>query len=147
MPWMYQPVSSWSVKNKYTPPPLEECRRDVTQATCAVVQDVKGGLRYPAKATTKSKLIRILGYVLMAAASFKRHASRVLVEVLQGDAGARVLGLPPQKYLDDALDYLLEDAQKNMSLNGTTELEAGEILREHEMFPPRRLKVVAGRGN
>jgi hypothetical protein len=83
----------------------------------------------------------------MAGASFQRHASRVPVEVLQGNAGTRVLVLPPWKYLDAALDYMLDDAQKNMSLNGTTELEAEEILREHEMFPPRQLKVVAGRGN
>jgi hypothetical protein len=69
------------------------------------------------------------------------------VEVLRDNAGNRVLGPPPWKYLDSTWDYLLEDAQKNISLSGTIELEAEEILREHEMFPPSQLKVVAGRGS
>ncbi len=42
--------------------------------------------------------------------------------------------------------YLVEDAQKNMSLDGTVSLEAKEILREHDVCPPRQIKVVTGRG-
>jgi hypothetical protein len=70
----------------------------------------------------------------------------VLVEILQINAKTKVLGLPPQKYLDAVLDHLLEEAQKNTSLDGTAGLEAEEIIREHEMFLPFKLKVLAGRG-
>jgi hypothetical protein len=40
-PWMYQPVESWPVKKDFTPPPVEECRKDVMQATCAVARVVR----------------------------------------------------------------------------------------------------------
>ncbi len=40
----------------------------------------------------------------------------------------------------------MEDAQKNMNLEGMASLEAEEIIREHEVGPPRRIKVVMARG-
>jgi hypothetical protein len=36
----------------------------------------------------------------------------------------------------------VEDAQKNMNLDGTASLEAEEIIREHDVCPPRRIKVI-----
>jgi hypothetical protein len=36
----------------------------------------------------------------------------------------------------------VEDAQKNMNLDGTSSLEAEEIIREHYVCPPRRIKVI-----
>jgi hypothetical protein len=44
------------------------------------------------------------------------------------------------------LDYLIEEAQRNMSLEGMASLEAEEVVREHEVGPPRRIKVVMARG-
>ncbi len=43
------------------------------------------------------------------------------------------------------LDYLLEDAQRNMSMDGTPGLGTEEIVKENGLFPPCRLRVVAGR--
>ena len=51
-------------------------------------------------------------------------------------------GPPPKCYLEAALDYLIEDAQRNMSLEGMASLEAEEVVREHEVGPPRRIKIV-----
>ena len=51
-PWMYQPVESWPVKKDFTPPPAEECRKDVTQATCAVARVVRERLAYPSRASS-----------------------------------------------------------------------------------------------
>jgi hypothetical protein len=77
LPWMYQPVEAWPVRKDFTPPPVEECRKDVTQATCAVARVMGGKLTYPSRATSRAKLVRIFGYVMMAAAAFKKQAGRV----------------------------------------------------------------------
>jgi hypothetical protein len=62
-------------------------------------------------------------------------------------AGSRMIpGPPPRCYLEATLDYLVEDAQRNMIKDGTASLEAEEIIREHTISPPRRIKVVMARG-
>ncbi len=55
-------------------------------------------------------------------------------------------GPPPKCYLEAALDYLVEDAQRNMNLEGMASLEAEEVIREHEVGPPHRIKVIMARG-
>jgi hypothetical protein len=146
LPWMYQPIETWSVRKDFTPPPAEECRKDVMQATCAVARLVKGKLTYPVRATSRAKLVRIFGYVMMAAAAFKKRAG-LMALVMAGAPGGRMVPSPPPKcYLEAALDYLVEDAQKNMITDGMASLEAEEIIREHTIGPPRRIKVVMARG-
>jgi hypothetical protein len=145
-PWMYQPVESWPVKKDFTPPPAEECRKDVTQATCAVARVVKERLAYPSRASSRAKLVRIFGYVMMAAAAFKRQPGRTVLVRAEASGGKVKPGPPPRCYLEAALDYLVEDAQRNMNPDGMASLEAEEIIREHEVGPPRRIKVVMARG-
>jgi hypothetical protein len=145
-PWMYQPVESWPVKKDFTPPPAEECRKDVTQATCAVARAVKERLTYPSRASSRAKLVRIFGYVMMAAAAFKRQPGRAALVRAEASGGKLKPGPPPRCYLEAALDYLVEDAQRNMNMEGMASLEAEEIIREHEVGPPRRIKVVMARG-
>jgi hypothetical protein len=142
---MYQPVENWPVKKDFTPPPIEECRKDVTQATCAVARMVGERLTYPSKASTRAKLVRIFGYVMMAVAAFKKQPGRIAL-IKTGTSGGKLKpGPPPRCYLEAALDYLVEDAQRNMNLEGMASLEAEEIIREHEVGPPRRIKVVMAR--
>jgi hypothetical protein len=130
----------------FTPPPTEECRKDVTQAVCAVARVVRERIIYPSKASSRAKLVRIFGYVMMAVAAFKRQPGRVILSKT-GSAGGKVRpGPPPKCYLEAALDYLIEEAQRNMSLEGMASLEAEEVVREHEVGPPRRIKVVMARG-
>jgi hypothetical protein len=118
-----------------------ECRKDVTQAICAVARVVKERLAYPSRASSRAKLVRIFGYVMMAAAAFKRQPGRIAL-VKTGTPGGKLKpGPPPKCYLEAALDYLVEDAQRNMNLEGMASLEAEEIIREHEVGPPRRIKV------
>jgi hypothetical protein len=143
---MYQPVESWPVRKDFTPPPVEECRKDVTQATCAVARVIKEGLAYPSKASSRAKLVRIFGYVMMAVAAFKRQPGRAALIKIGTSGGKPKPGPPPKCYLEAALDYLVEDAQRNMDQEGMASLEAKEIMREHEVGPPRRIKVVMARG-
>ncbi len=145
-PWMYQPVESWPVKKDFTPPPAEECRKDVTQATCAVARVVKERLAYPSRASLRAKLVRIFGYVMMAAAAFKRQPGRTALVRAEASGGKSKPGPTPRCYLEAALDYLVEDAQRNMNTDGMASLEAEEIIREHEVGPPRRIKVVMAQG-
>jgi hypothetical protein len=146
LPWMYQPVESWPVRKDFTPPPVEECRKDVTQATCAVARIVKEKLAYPSRATSRAKLVRIFGYVMMATAAFKKQAGRTILARATAPGGKSIPGPPPRCYLEAALDYLIEDAQRNMNTDGMASLEAEEIIREHDVGLPRRIKVVMARG-
>jgi hypothetical protein len=145
LPWMYQPVESWPVKKDFNPPPMEECRKDVTQATCAVARVVKEKLAYPSRATSRAKLVRIFGYVMMAVAAFKKQTGRSVLARAAAPGGESKPGPPPRCYLEAALDYLVEDAQKNMNTDGMASLEAEEIIWEHRVGPPRRIKVVRGK--
>ncbi len=140
LPWMYQPVETWPTKKDFTPPPVEECRKDVTQATFTVAQAVRGRLTYPVKATSRAKLVRIFGYVKMADAAFKMRARRTPLIMIETAGGKKMPGPPWRYYLEAALDYLVEDAQRNMIVEGTASLEAEEIIREHAVGPPRRIK-------
>ncbi len=128
LPWMYQPVDSWPVRKDFTSPPAEECRKDVTQATCAVARVAKKGRVYPVRATSRAKLVRIFGYGLMAVAAFRKRPRRTPLVMVEAGGGRKAPGPPPRCYLEAALDYLVEDAQRNMGLDGTTSLEAEEII-------------------
>jgi hypothetical protein len=110
LPWMYQPVEAWPTKKDFTPPPAKECRKDVTQATCAVARVVKGRLAYPVKATSRAKLVRIFGYVTLAVAAFKKRARRMPLLMAEAAGGKNVPGPPPRCYLEASLDCLVEDA-------------------------------------
>jgi hypothetical protein len=146
LPWMYQPVDSWPVRKDFTSPPAKECRKEVTQATCAVARVAKKGLVYPVKATLRAKLVRNFGYVMMEVAAFRKRPRRIPLVMVEAGGGRKAPGPPPRCYLEAALDYLVEDAQRNMTLDGITSLEAEEIIREHDVCPPRRIRVVMARG-
>ncbi len=107
---------------------------------------VKGKLTYPSRATSRAKLVRIFGYVMMAAAAFKKQAGRAVLVRTTAPGGKSIPGPPPRCYLEAALDYLVEDTPKNMNTDGMASLEAEEIIREHDVGPPRRIKVVMARG-
>ncbi len=79
----------------FTPPPMEECRKDVTQATCAVARVVRGKLTYPSRATSRARLVRIFGYVMMAAAAFRKQAGRAALVRVTTPGGKLVPAPPP----------------------------------------------------
>jgi hypothetical protein len=49
--------------------------------TCAVARVVRERLAYPSRASSRAKLVRIFGYVMMAAAAFKRQPGQRRQEV------------------------------------------------------------------
>ena len=83
---------------------------------------------------------------MMAAAAFKKQAGRTILARAMAPGDKSIPGPPPRCYLEAALDYLVEDAQKNMNTDGMASLEAEEIIREHEVGSARRIKVVMARG-
>ncbi len=103
-------------------------------------------LTYPVKATSRAKLVSIFGYVMLAAAAFKNRARRMPLPMVEAAGERKMPGPPPRCYLEAALDYLVEDTQRNMVVDGTASLEAEEIIREHNVGLPRRIKVVMARG-
>ncbi len=82
---------------------------------------------------------------MMAAAAFKKRAGWTPLMMTEELGGKMIPGPPPRFYLEAALDYLVKDAQKNMNTDRMASLEA-EIIREHSVGPPRRIKVVMARG-
>ena len=48
-----------------------------------MTQVLRERLPYPAKVTTRARLVRVFGYVMKAVSAFKRQADRVPVELLQ----------------------------------------------------------------
>ncbi len=69
--WMRLPVRDWPVRKDFTAPPLEECRKDILHATCAVV--LEGRRSYPPKINSRAKLERVYGYVFMAVAKLRKE--------------------------------------------------------------------------
>jgi hypothetical protein len=61
LPWMKRPPETWPAKKTFTPPPTEECKKDIL----AMVKTarVRSGLWYPPSADTRAKLERVYGYV------------------------------------------------------------------------------------
>jgi hypothetical protein len=49
---MRLPVRDWPVRKDFTAPPLEECRKDILNATCAVV--LEGRRSYPPKINSRA---------------------------------------------------------------------------------------------
>jgi hypothetical protein len=90
--------------------------------------------------------VRIFGIRDDGGSLFKRQPGRTALVRAEAPGGKSKPGPPPRCYLEAALDYLVEDAQRNMNTDGMASLEAEEIIREHEVGPPRRIKVVMARG-
>jgi hypothetical protein len=61
LPWMKGPPETWPAKKTFTPPPPEECKKDML----AMIKTarVQTGLWYPPSANTRAQLERVYGYV------------------------------------------------------------------------------------
>jgi hypothetical protein len=86
---MYELVAYWPVKKNFTQPSAKKCRKDVMQATCAVVHDPAEPIPYPAKATARPKLTRIFGYFMAAVAKLRRHMDHEPINILAWSAVVR----------------------------------------------------------
>jgi hypothetical protein len=70
LPWMKEPPETWPTKKTFTPPPPEECKKDML--AMVKVTRVRSGLWYPPSADTRAKLERVYGYVYTFLAKFKK---------------------------------------------------------------------------
>ncbi len=64
LPWMRESPEAWPTKKTFTPPPPEECKKDML--AMVKVARVRSGLWYPPSADTRAKLERVYGYVYVS---------------------------------------------------------------------------------
>ena len=60
LPWMRESPEAWPTKKTLTPPPPEECKKDML--AMVKVARVRSGLWYPPSADTRAKLERVYGW-------------------------------------------------------------------------------------
>ncbi len=73
LPWMRGPPEAWPTKKTFTPPPPEECKKDMLAMVKAA--RVRTGLWYPPSTDTRAKLERVYGYVYTFLARARRLAN------------------------------------------------------------------------
>jgi hypothetical protein len=61
LPWMREPPETWLTKKTFTPPPPEECKKDML--AIVKIARVRSRLWYPPSANTRAKLERVYRYV------------------------------------------------------------------------------------
>ena len=91
MDWMRLPASKWPAKKTLSPPPVEELRKDLIEASALAVRpEVKEEWpKYPVKNVTIQKVKRIYGYVFLAAAKWLKKDSFVPLVKVDGDRGSK----------------------------------------------------------
>ena len=73
MPWMREPPKTWPAMKTLTPPPPEECKKDMM--AMVMTAQVRSGLWHPPSADTRAKLERVYGYVYTFLAGARKLAN------------------------------------------------------------------------
>jgi hypothetical protein len=73
LPWMRESPEAWPTKKTLTPPPPEECKKDML--AMVKVARVRSGLWYPPSADTRAKLERVYSYVYTFLAGARKLAN------------------------------------------------------------------------
>jgi hypothetical protein len=145
--WMRLPVREWPVRKDFTAPPLEECRKDILHATCAVVLQGRGS--YSPKINSRAKLERVYGYVFMAVAKLRKEPNWAPLGTFPtaNAKGARSTGFraPASKYRQAAREYLIEEAQKELKPAEMESLMTDKIICRTGIFAARTIRIVGGR--
>jgi hypothetical protein len=165
MSWMRAPESEWPVKQTITPPPMEECRKDMMLAStsppaAAEVAQVSSKAVgewpiYPARATSLAKLTRIYGYVMWFLALMRKTPGCERSPMLrrpppmggghEAADGAWVPPSPPRRCLEAARWMLLEAAQKGLRSSQLESLMAEKMAVKCVLGVERILVTVGGR--
>jgi hypothetical protein len=115
LPWMRELPEAWRTKKTFTPPPPEECKKDML----AIVKAARtpSGLWYPPRADTRAKLERVYGYVYTFQSRARKHSDFTPVPVRISGTGketVRTYGPPVEPYREAARLLLLQDAQTSI---------------------------------
>jgi hypothetical protein len=128
---MREPPEAWPAKKKFTPPPPEECKKDML----AMVKTarVRSRLWYPPSADTRAKLERVYGYVYTFLARARRLADFTPIT-------ARTRGTGKEARL-----CLLRDAQASIGKGGLEGLAAETRTYSVEGFAEKKILTLGGR--
>jgi hypothetical protein len=146
MDWMRLPASKWPAKKTLSPPPVEELRKDLIEASALVVRpEVKEEWpKYPVKNVTVQKVKRIYGYVFLAAAKWLKKDSFVPLVKVDGDRGSKY-SAPPSEFLHSAERMLIQAAQRTMEISSTTPLMPVQENYKNVLGQEIKTWVIGGR--
>jgi hypothetical protein len=143
---MGEPPEAWPTKKTFTPPPPEECKKDML--AMVKVTRVWSGLWYPPSADTRAKLERVYGYVYTFLARARKLDNFTPIAVRTRGTGKEAVtthGPPAEQYREAARLCLLQDAQVGIQKEGleglTTETRAYDV----EGFTKRKIITLGGR--
>jgi hypothetical protein len=103
LPWMRESPEARPAKKTFTPPPPEECKKDML----AMVKTgrVRSGLWYPPSADTRAKLERVYGYVYSFLARARKLANFTPITARTRGTGKGAVtthSLPAEQYREAA---------------------------------------------
>jgi hypothetical protein len=112
---MRESPEAWPAKKTFTPPPPEECKKDML----AMVKNarVRSGLWYPPSADTRAKLEPMYGYVHTFLARARKLANFTPITAQTRRTGKETMTThspPAEQYREGARLCLLRDAQASI---------------------------------
>jgi hypothetical protein len=137
---------TWPAKKTFTPPPTEECKKDIL----AMVKTarVRSGLWYPPSADTRAKLERVYGYVYTFLARARKLANFTPKTVRTRGVGKEAVTThspPAEQYREASRLCLLRDAQASIGKGGLEGLAAETRTYNVEGFAERKILTLGGR--
>ncbi len=146
LPWMREPLEAWPAKKTFTPPPPEECKKDML----AMVKTTRvlAGLWYPPSANTRAKLERVYGYIYKFLAGAKKLANFTPITERTRRVGKETLTThspPVEQYREAARLCLLRDAQASIGKGGLEGLAAETRTYSMEGSAERKIFTLRGR--
>jgi hypothetical protein len=146
LPWMREPPEAWPTKKTFTPPPPEECKKDML--AMVKVARVGSGLWYPPSADTRTKLERVYGYVYAFLARARKLSNFTPMVVLTRGTGKETVKThrpPAEQYREAARLCLLQDAQVSIRKEGLEGLTAKTRTYDVEGFTEKQIITLGGR--
>jgi hypothetical protein len=146
LPWMREPPEAWPTKKTFTPPPPEECKKDML--AMVKVARVRSGLWNPPSADTRAKLERVYGYVYTFLAGDRKLDNFTPIAVQTRGTGKETMtthGPPAEQYREAARLCLLQDAQMSIQKEGLEGLTAETRTYDVEGFAEKKIITLGGR--
>ncbi len=143
---MKGPPETWPAEKTFTPPPPEECKKDMLAMVKTTT--VWSGLWYPPSANMRAKLERVYGYVYMFLAGARKLAKFTPITEQTRRVGkeTQTTHSPPAEHLREAARLcLLRDAQASISKGGLKGLAATTWTYSVEGFAERKIFTLGGR--
>jgi hypothetical protein len=145
LPWMREPPEVWPTSKTSTPPPPEECKKDML--AMVKVTRVRSGLWYPPSADTGAKLERVYGYVYTFLAGARQLDNFTpIAGWTRGTGKGAVTTHSPlaEQYREAGRLCLLQDAQVSIGKEGLEGLTAETRTYDVEGFTEKKIITLGG---